>query len=817
MKECPICKRCYSDDVNNCPNDGEPTTQSIQGEPVLDGRYLLEQRLGQGGMGVVFKARHVFLKTAHAIKVILPDLVGNDPMLVTRFRQEALAAAAIRHQNIIAVTDFGVARGTMPFLVMEFVSGESLHDLLAREKALPPARALEIMYAIGAGVAAAHRQGIVHRDLKPLNVMMQEGLPLNEGLKILDFGLAKIKSGEVLGSFVQAKTTGLMGSPYYMAPEQWADEEPDVQSDIYSLGVMLFQMLAGDVPFKGNSFPAIMKKHLSEPPPSFANMGANVPPQIEAAVRHALEKERANRTRTVEAFIQELRVALNASTSQLQETAIGTGQTTPTLIPPSTGDIPLGAKTGTTTLYLHTIPPQASIFLNGNFVGASDPLGAFVLTGLPNGVHRVRVSHDGFHDWEHELRCQGGSLNTSAELRSFFATNVMTDGKQASSQFGASSQQIGTSSSTSSIPQTSGFETRIDYESAPQGVTSPIKQHGTQPIDEVNAAALEASRQMQTGHISQTNAANLQASQKFHVSESSMQGMTSMPPSAVQSSLPIILSVLALGGVLLLVAALGVYKFVIQPRTIPGGADNPTPTPTPIINSKANMVLIKGGEFTMGRENGPEQERPAHKVPVQDFWMDKTEVTNAEYLEFTKATGHPTPQHWEEGQPLQGQENWPVVYVSFDDVKAFADWRSKRDETGYRLPTEQEWEYAARNGADQNLYPWGNDWDNNKAIIGKSIRPVGSMPEGKNRWGVLDLIGNVWEWTSTPAQLYPGSELVLEDKHKGKIMIRGGSFAETHPDKVYGQMTSTLRVLIGPESKRPNLGFRLVRAASEDK
>src|SRR3954447_25801595 len=178
MRECPTCRRCFTDDINHCPDDGAVTNYSIAGEPVLDGRYQLEKRLGHGGMGVVFKARHIFLKTAHAIKVILPDLVGNDPMLVTRFRQEALAAAAIRHQNIIAVTDFGVARGTMPFLVMEFVEGKSLHDLLVAEGALPPTKALEIMAAVGSGMAAAHRQNIVHRDLKPLNIMMQNGAPI---------------------------------------------------------------------------------------------------------------------------------------------------------------------------------------------------------------------------------------------------------------------------------------------------------------------------------------------------------------------------------------------------------------------------------------------------------------------------------------------------------------------------------------------------------------------------------------------------------------------------------------------------------------
>src|SRR5438874_8946835 len=170
MKECPSCRGCFPDDVIHCPEDGTATSISIAGEPILDGRYQLERRLGQGGMGVVYKARHIFLKTAHAIKIILPDLVGNDPNLVTRFRQEALAAAAIRHQNIIAVTDFGVVRGTMPFLVMEFVQGKSLQDLMAEEGAMSIDRALEFVNAIGAGLEAAHKRNVVHRDLKPSNI-----------------------------------------------------------------------------------------------------------------------------------------------------------------------------------------------------------------------------------------------------------------------------------------------------------------------------------------------------------------------------------------------------------------------------------------------------------------------------------------------------------------------------------------------------------------------------------------------------------------------------------------------------------------------
>src|SRR5678816_1581646 len=323
MKECPACRRCYPDEVNHCPQDGDATAPSLIGEPTLDARYLLERRLGQGGMGVVFQARHIFLKTSHAIKVILPDLVGNDPMLTTRFRQEALAAAAIRHQNIIAVTDFGVVRGTMPFLVMEFVKGRSLQEIMAKEGAMPPQRAFEFISAIAAGVGAAHRQNIVHRDLKPLNIMVQDDVPIAEGVKILDFGLAKIKSGELLGSFVQAQTSGLMGSPFYMAPEQWSDEEPDARADIYSLGVILYQMLCGEVPFKGSSIPSIMKKHLTLQPPSFQSMGIAVPPPIEAVVRHALEKEVSARIESIPAFLRDLHAAVNAApvvASALRET-----------------------------------------------------------------------------------------------------------------------------------------------------------------------------------------------------------------------------------------------------------------------------------------------------------------------------------------------------------------------------------------------------------------------------------------------------------------------------------------------------------------
>lgn len=815
MRECPICKSCFPDDVSNCPNDAEPTAQSIEGEPVLDGRYLLEKRLGQGGMGVVFKARHVFLKTQHAIKVILPDLVGNDPMLVTRFRQEALAAAAIRHPNIIAVTDFGVARGTMPFLVMEFVSGESLHDMLMREKALSSEKAIELMSAICSGVAAAHRQGIVHRDLKPLNIMFQEGVPPSEGLKILDFGLAKIKSGELLGSFVQAKTTGLMGSPYYMAPEQWADEEPEAQADVYSLGVMLFQMLAGDVPFKGNSFPAIMKKHVSENPPSFSDVGVQVPYQVETAVHHALAKDRSDRTKSVDDFIDELKKALSAATNQLNQTMIdGKIHTNPTLTH-TTGDIAT-EKLTTGSIYFHTNPPQSSVFVNNNFVGASDPDGKIIVEGLPLGTHRIRVSHDGYRDWENDFNCKEAAVRASIVLTSLLATNLMSqDEQQVFEKIDLGSR---TSSSGDQPQHVSGFDTNIGHPKT-SGATQALQQgKGTRPLDDLAVAVdTQATQAGQSGQTNQASNPNMQASQNWQQTNPAMYSTIAPAPG---SKLPIIVSLLALAVVVGFIGLFGLYKFVIEPsRTNSGGKVIPKQTPTPEVKKTADMAFIKGGKFMMGRNGSRIEEGPAYEVTIKDFFMDKTEVTNDEYFDFVLETGHPPPQGWIDGQSPPGQANFPIVFVNLEDIEKFAEWRSKRDGVRYRLPTEQEWEYAARNGAKQTLYPWGNDLDKGKAAIATSMRAVGSIPGGANEWGVLDLIGNASEWTSSPASFYPGNETPFDkDSAKDVYMYRGG-YAQL-PDWKFtltnnpAEVTSTLRMGISKDQKLVHLGFRLVRSAT---
>jgi len=757
MKECPTCRNCFSDDVQNCPDDGAQTTQSIVGEPILDGRYQLESRLGQGGMGVVYKARHIFLKTQHAIKVILPDLVGNDPNLVTRFRQEALAAAAIRHQNIIAVTDFGVVRGTMPFLVMEFVKGKSLQEFMADEGKMPPARAFELIEPICAGIAAAHRQKIVHRDLKPLNVMIQEGVPISEGAKILDFGLAKIKSGELLGSFVAAQTTGLMGSPFYMAPEQWSDDPPDARADIYSLGVMFYQMLCGEVPFKGSSIPSIMKKHLTLDVPSLSSKGVEVPPQIEAVIRHALEKELKYRTESADEFASELREAMASAAAALKRT----GET--------------AQVDASKTLVLPSSPRHSTPVPKGSTT-AFDPLAG-------------TISAASLHEEEQK------TLFAQRQLALEAAHKRKQVDKQAEEE--AQKRKAGDAERDAErrhLEELVAKQTKVLEDKLTQ-LASTMSPKATATVD--------------------PDATQVQRGGAATVGDSSFPGApgpsfphfdVSLVPKK-KSSLPLILGLCA---VLLIGAGVGgVYIFRSKAVKPAGGP----PKPNGPVAIKPELVDIPGGVFQMGRNDSVATEAPAHQVTVNAFSMDKTEVTNAEYAQFVNEANHTPPEQWGSVKAPVGQELLPVSNVSYDDAIAFADWRSKRDGVTYRLPTEEEWEYAARNGDKDNLYPWGNAWALGRAAtqeagVGKE-QPVGTYPQGSNRWGVQDLIGNVWEWTSSKASLYPGSTLKLPDVQQDWIVARGGAYGSP-ASKVSG----TMRDWFAPNYKNQVLGFRLVKSAS---
>jgi formylglycine-generating enzyme required for sulfatase activity len=229
---------------------------------------------------------------------------------------------------------------------------------------------------------------------------------------------------------------------------------------------------------------------------------------------------------------------------------------------------------------------------------------------------------------------------------------------------------------------------------------------------------------------------------------------------------------------------------------------------------KHDMIFIPGGTFKMGRDDGLPQERPSHSVVVEGFFLDNTEVTNAEYAEFVRDRKYQPPSHWSGSEPVAGQEQWPVVNVSPRDAEAFAGWRSSRDGVTYRLPTEEEWEYAARSGGVYKFYPWGDRWEDGRAVV-KDIdaKPVGSYPEGANRWGVVDLIGNVWEWTSSKGSLYQGNSAGgIPAAYKEWVVARGGSFS-SDPNDNRIPISATYRDWFDPSLRYRSFGFRLARSA----
>ena len=312
MKKCPQCGVEYSDANTLCPADGialETTEDALVGK-TLAGKYRIEARLNEGGMGTVYRATHVLMEKTVAIKVLRPSLAA-DEKIVARFSREARAASRITHPNAISVTDFGEDENGIVFLVMEFLSGRTLKKLIRDEGQLPLTRAVEIVRQVGDALNAAHQQGVVHRDLKSDNIMLIDTMA-GDHAKVLDFGIAKINEPEGSREHDAELTAPnlVIGTPQYMSPEQCSqDSEIDSRSDIYSLGVILYEMLVGHVPFTAESPTMVMMKHLQEPVPSVLEERSDLPASIGRVIARAMAKLPVNRYQTIAELIEDLTIA----------------------------------------------------------------------------------------------------------------------------------------------------------------------------------------------------------------------------------------------------------------------------------------------------------------------------------------------------------------------------------------------------------------------------------------------------------------------------------------------------------------------------
>ena len=272
----------------------------------LDEKYSVEERLGSGGMGVVYRARHLLMDRPVAIKVLHQRLIEDEAARV-RFQIEARAAVLLRHSNAVTVTDFGQTSGGCVYIVMELLEGRTLREILSREAPIETARAISIMLQTSEAVAAAHEAGIIHRDLKPSNIFVTQSAEQPAIVKVLDFGLATVATDKLIdqdSSVVQNNIVA--GTPRYMSPEQYRGCDLTPAADVYSLGVILYEMLTGMAPFTGTTPTEIAQKHANDDPHSPREIVAAIPEDVERVVLHALEKQPGDRPADAAAFRLEL-------------------------------------------------------------------------------------------------------------------------------------------------------------------------------------------------------------------------------------------------------------------------------------------------------------------------------------------------------------------------------------------------------------------------------------------------------------------------------------------------------------------------------
>jgi len=396
MRECPRCESCYEDDVVVCPLDQANTKHTLPGPTLLSSRYLLEKRLGRGAMGQVYLARDQNLVTRRvAIKTVRPDILSDEMLqegeAIARFEREVRAAASVRHPNVVDVTDFGKSPEGVFFLVMEYVDGESLYQLLRREGTLDLQRTVTILGQVVAGIEAAHDAGILHRDLKPANIFIMQRLRktgsagTHDGfVKVGDFGLAKIIHADQTGTNSERgpESRGIIGTPEYMSPEQMqTGAQLDARSDIYALGAIAYHMLGGRPPFIGD-LPQLVAQKLMQSPPSLLSLRSDLSPEVDKVILRALARDPAERPNDASDWFDQVETAAG---KQFE----GPAQTESRLV---------------------VMAPQGSeVYVDDERHGSIGRSGRVILNSIPPGQHLLRVARSGEVDDERviEIRPDG--------------------------------------------------------------------------------------------------------------------------------------------------------------------------------------------------------------------------------------------------------------------------------------------------------------------------------------------------------------------------------------------------------------------------
>ncbi len=676
---------------------------------IINDKYRVVREVKQGELGTMYQATHIQMDVRVAIKIMHPYLV-NDQAAVERFRRGAHAAAKIHHPNAINVLDFGITRDDIVYLAMEYLEGETFRGRLQRQKKITPKEMLKILRPVCSALEAAHRDQIVHRDLKPENIMLYESAG-EELVKVLDFGMAKLKS---LGTEGVLTSHGLvLGTHSYMSPEVCEGTDIDNRSDVYALGIVLYEALTGSLPFNDPTPVGMALKHIGTKPGSPRILCPELPESVEQVVMRALEKKPEARQQSALDLAKEFEQAISFRSF--------------------TGSLP---KT----------KPVSSI--PGLF-----PLEPFITQSVPE------ISNGELREARSRVPITGAVSPLANKVVNEF--------------------QLKASKENSLVtPQPSANV--ANFEAKPLEVKQKTNQinNYTQPTPAI-------SKKVASNAVSD-NAVSVDAP------------ATNKKIGLLESNIVLFFLSALIAGVLFL-AVLLCWQYL-----------NTTQESTKKSFLIPQMARITGGSFKMGRDTEkdvPLEQTPVHDVTIKSFFLSRYEVTNKEYEEFVVTTNYRSPLGWSGPELVKSTENLPVVNITWEDAQYYCQWLSNVTKQNYRLPTEEEWEYAAR-GSDNRLYSWGEEWMSNATIFADTslgvTAPINStvLSNDKSPFDIIGLLGNVSEWTSSSYQPYPKSTSKIDCS--GCYSVRGGNFKS-----LPNELVATFRT--GGKKASNQIGFRIAR------
>lgn len=730
---------------------------------VLRGRYLIKSQLGRGGMGAVYEAYDNVFDTTVALKEILVDLTKvttpkQQQMVRHAFEREAKILAMVKHEAFPHVRDYFVEVDRQ-YLVMELVDGEDLASLLERRQAaFPLANVLHWTSQLLDALDYLHTLNppVIHRDIKPQNLKLTS----RGKIKLLDFGIAKGKDSGAAEQTITNQTfvaATLNYSPleqilrvldptFQEVITQRHDEkstramshQADARSDLYALGATIYHLLTNKLPIDALKRALELWGGKNDPLEYPSNVNPEIPQEISDWIMKAMAIEYENRFHSANDMLSALQIALESERNREEE-----------------------AKRS--ELLAEQEKKRAQLAAEKEKIEQER-------RRMEEERRRMEEQHLRQAEINRKMIQEAEEKQKLAEQQAAEAEKRLLDSK--GKELGAT---VSPFAQENYFPPTSLPPTPPEQEQPPASpFNQPTQLVQSEQIQQQTVLSPSASNTAESSFPPSTQTIT---SQNHYVTDSILADKQTKKSSKIFWIVPIVgILLLVVGGVFGVMMLMdsgggeGSNNSIVN-GTIPSNNDTTNTNKDNPPTVPEGMVLVKGAEFTMGTDKGDISEMPAHTKTVKSFFMDKYEVTREDYAKCVTAGNCTAPTIWKNGTFPEGTEKYPVVGVTYSQATAYAKFVNKR------LPTEEEWEFAAR-GTDKRQFPWGNSWEKGKANAhgeGKDFTEVGKF-SGASPFGIYDMVGNAWEWTSSEFKAYPNGKLPT-DAPKGDVrVIRGGSF-----------------------------------------